>query len=357
MLVRDFDGHTRPVNRSGATKHAAKQALQAAIKNRYIGQSGDVTPDTRVDVVAELWWDEFKAGNSSPNTQRIYRDRIDNQILPSLGNLHVRELTIGMCDRHIQTVSQKNGPGTARTTKAVLSGICKFAAKHDALDRNPTRDIGAVKQKPKRKAIALSLEQVIDLRAKYRADEQAVNRDLVDLLDFMVATGLRIGEACAVEWDDVDLENGTVNVGDAMVVREKGVGLYIRFEDSNKLKERVLELPGWTVEVLRDRKTRANSNLVFPSPKGQLRDPSNTSADIKDCFTKAGYEWATSHVFRKTVASLMDEQGLSARAAADQLGHSMISMTQNNYYGRSRKPTGAKRVLEMVQPALQEGVS
>lgn len=57
---------------------------------------------------------------------------------------------------------------------------------------------------------------------------------------------------------------------------------------------------------------------------GSLRDPSNTQADLPDIFARAGYGWVTSHVYRKTVATLMDDAGLSARQAADQLGHSKI---------------------------------
>ena len=42
----------------------------------------------------------------------------------------------------------------------------------------------------------------------------------------------------------------------------------------------------------------------------------------------------TSHVFRKTAATEMDRAGLTARQIADQLGHSKISMTLDNYLGR-----------------------
>lgn len=62
--------------------------------------------------------------------------------------------------------------------------------------------------------------------------------------------------------------------------------------------------------------------------------PQNTRADLRDAFDGAGYEWVTSHVFRKTVAMLMDEAGLSSRATADQLGHANPSLTQDVYYGR-----------------------
>jgi len=46
------------------------------------------------------------------------------------------------------------------------------------------------------------------------------------------------------------------------------------------------------------------------------------------------FAWVTSHVFRKTCATLLDEGELSARQIADQRGHAKVSMTQDNYLGR-----------------------
>jgi integrase len=87
---------------------------------------------------------------------------------------------------------------------------------------------------------------------------------------------------------------------------------------------------------------------VFPAPLGGWRDPSNTQADLRDAFTTAGYDRVTSHVFRKTVATVMDQAGLSARAAADQLGHASSSMTTDVYFGRKIAATGAAAVLEAL---------
>jgi integrase len=85
---------------------------------------------------------------------------------------------------------------------------------------------------------------------------------------------------------------------------------------------------------------------VFPSPKGMLRDPSNTAADLKDAFIAAGFEWATSHVLRKTVASVLDSNGLSAREVADQLGHARPSITLDRYMGRKAVNTRGAKALE-----------
>jgi integrase len=87
---------------------------------------------------------------------------------------------------------------------------------------------------------------------------------------------------------------------------------------------------------------------VFTSPMGLLRDPSNTQADLRSVFARLGYPQVTSHTFRRTVGTLMDQAGLSARAAADQLGHAKVSMTQDRYFGRKLRVTGAAAVLEAV---------
>jgi integrase len=54
----------------------------------------------------------------------------------------------------------------------------------------------------------------------------------------------------------------------------------------------------------------------------------------------------TSHVFRKTAITLLDDAGLSARLIADQAGHSQISMTQDVYMGRKLDDGRAAKALE-----------
>lgn len=58
-----------------------------------------------------------------------------------------------------------------------------------------------------------------------------------------------------------------------------------------------------------------------------------------------GYGWVTSHAFRKTVATRLDEAGLSARSIADHLGHARPSMTQDVYMGRGVASAEAARGL------------
>ncbi len=62
--------------------------------------------------------------------------------------------------------------------------------------------------------------------------------------------------------------------------------------------------------------------------------------DLREAFENAGFGWATSHILRKTTASIMDANGLAA-GIADQLGHSGTSLAQDGYLGRKVASTRA----------------
>jgi integrase len=76
--------------------------------------------------------------------------------------------------------------------------------------------------------------------------------------------------------------------------------------------------------------------VIFPSTAGTLRDPNNLGKQWRKVRDQLGAPGVTTHSFRKTVATLIDEEGLSARVGADHLGHSKVSMTQDRYMSRGR---------------------
>jgi hypothetical protein len=74
---------------------------------------------------------------------RAYR-RITGQSV--ITTFKVRELSVGVVDRHLGAVKAKHGPSLAKTTRSVLSGICALACRHDALP--PTRAATSPESRP-----------------------------------------------------------------------------------------------------------------------------------------------------------------------------------------------------------------
>jgi integrase len=89
---------------------------------------------------------------------------------------------------------------------------------------------------------------------------------------------------------------------------------------------------------------------VFPSETRKLRARSKTQADVRDLFAFCALTGISSHTFRQTTASLLDESDLTARMIADRLGHAQPTMTMNVYLGQRVADTAAAAVPE--SPAL-----
>ncbi len=185
-----------------------------------------------------------------------------------------------------------------------------------------------------------------------RSNELARRHDLPELARFMLATGLRLGEALGVTWADVDLSAGTVAV-QRTIVRVKGKGLIAKRVKS-RASERWLLLPPWCVELLRARRVRlgAFEGPVFADSLGGWRDRSNVGKAFRRVRGGSDFEWVKTHPYRKTVATLLDQSGATARMIADQLGHSRVSMTQDVYLGRHAGNAGNVAALEAYNPDL-----
>lgn len=363
---RDFDGVTRPVERWGRTKTAAVQALKEAMRDRTPPTGSDgITPDMRFSEAAALWLEEFQraidAGRRSPTSKETYESRLNGLVLPAIGELRVRELTVPRLGRVVAAAQDQHSASTAKTVRTILSGVCGLAVRHGALASNPVRDVAPLEGR-RRRARALSLEELADLLDKLDRDEVAARHDLPDLARWYAGTGERTGEGLAVHWHHLDLNAGTVDWGGGLI-RVRGQGQRINFGKTD-VSERALPLSAWLVDVLRERRATLAERFgvdqadlrgpVFPNSLGGLRDKHNTLARWREFRDRAGYPWVTFRTFRRSVATILDEAGLSARQIADQLGHSKVSTTQDVYMMRGVNTRKAADALEAVKGFRRE---
>lgn len=381
---RDFDGRVRLVAKYGRSRAAAERALKLELANRQTpGGAGAVVAGTHVSDLAELWLDAPHGW--STGTERTYRSVVRNQVVPALGELRLREVTAGVVSRALRAISERHGPGAAKSSKACLSGMFRLAIEDGAVAVNPVRDSSARISVDKKSPRALTPEETTTLVAWLRANERAVALDVPDLVDWMLATGCRIGEALALRHGTnldgkplLDLAAKTWEVN-ATVVRVPKTGLIVQPRPKTAAGWRVVAVPDFAIEIVRSRPTHPADGVLFTAPlAGTLRDPSNASGDLRqlldsfDCNVCAGtgfqlapngsyktaprgqrvrcdqgpWSWVTSHVFRKTVATRLDEAGFSPRQVADQLGHANPSMTLDVYFGRQVVSGAAAKVLD-----------
>lgn len=349
--VRDADGRRREVTAQGTSKDNARARLLAKIDGRS-GFGAELSATSTIGQVAAVWLDEIDravaGGHRAPNTARIYRGAFTGHVEPGVGALRIREATAARLDAFLVTMRSRHGAGITKTVRTVLNGILGHAVRRGAATANPMRDVARVPgQRRRRMSRAMTSVERDAWLAAMEADEIAVRHDLPDLTRIMLATGVRIGECLGILLDEVDIDSKSLVI-EWKIDRVKGVGL-VRGPTKSAAGDRTLRLPGWAVDVLARRgDARAWRGPLFPDRRGGWRDPSNTAASLREARDRAGFDWVTSHVFRRTVATVMDEAGMSAREIADQLGHSKVSMTQDVYLGRKAVGGGAAVALEGV---------
>jgi integrase len=361
--VRDGDGEVRQVAAQGTSKIDARDRLLEKLDRRPGFTGSGITGESRLAEAIDLWLAELDRraadGEVALNTPRTYRSVIDSHVRAGVGALKLREATPPRLDAFIVSMRSRNGVAVTKTARTVLNGALGLAVRHGALKANPMRDVGRVTQgrrTQKRRPRAMTQVERDDWLAKMEADEVASARDLPDITRFMLATGVRIAECLAVTFDDLDVDAKLVRI-DWQLIRVTGQGL-LRVSTKSAAGDRTLSLPGWAVDlVIRRGEALGWGGPLFPIPErrrggnrwqgGLWRDPSNTSRDLRLARDAAGYDWVTSHVFRKTCATVMSEAGFTAREIADQLGHSKVSMTQDVYFGRAVVAGGGVALEDM----------
>jgi len=194
----------------------------------------------------------------------------------------------------------------------------KLAVRYGATSVNPVREVDAIESQPKNPPRALSGEEVTLLRKHLAADHYAVQADLPDLVAFMLGTGVRIGEALAVLWSQVDLEAGTVEITHT-IARVKGEGL-LRKTTKSRAGRRLLHLPDWATAVVRTRHAAGIrlDNPVFADTLGSFRDPSNTRRSLRTALSPIGN--TARRDLGVSLRTLRRETGMTRKQVADHLG-------------------------------------
>jgi len=324
-IVRDADG--RQAKRAAKTLAEAR-AIRASLTSA--ANEGDSIRETQLTVAAyfETWIATY-AGRTSRGvrdaTRDGYRAMMVTHVLPEIGNVKLARLR----QRDLKQLAEKlAGKGlaanTVRLAFAPLRAMLADAYGEEEIKRNPTVGL--------RLAQAQRQEADEETKAKALAPEELLR--LLDelpsrwrlLFEFMAHTGLRIGEATALRWQDVDLGRECV-----LVRRRWYRGTFA--PPKSKYGRRDVPLsPGMGRALWARRGAAAESALVFPSATGGPLDTANLYRRVfKPAAARAGVGWATFHTLRHTCATLLFRHGMNAKQVQGWLGHHAASFTIDTY--------------------------
>lgn len=157
----------------------------------------------------------------------------------------------------------------------------------------------------------------------------------------LITTGLRIGEASALTWEQIDLEAGTMQITQA-IQRQNGKGL-VTVPVKRERSRGPIHLAPSPLATLRSHQERQQREydeagrpwtpavLVFSMPAGGPLDPGHVRQALHKALAPIGRDPIRVHDLRHICASYYLHRDTHPRKVQELLGHASITLTQNTY--------------------------
>ncbi len=354
---RDWDGQSRQVQATGSTAKAAERALRGKLaeRNQVQPTNGYLTPDSLFTALVTYWLDDIDAEDRiSKTTRNLYERNMRTLVLPVFQYLALREIGVVRCDQFIKQMA-KLSYSRAKQSRVVLRLALELAVRHEILPTNPMDHVGRLHREP-HIPDALTSAEVNKIRTAIADWEGGVgyvsgprpDGQLGSIVEVMLGTSARIGEVLAIRRLDVDVTSVVPSIRLAgTIISRKGELTFRQDHPKTAKSRRVVALPTFTSDAVLRRLAMSRDlspdGLLFQSRDGTPLTTANVRRQLRSVLGEAGIAGVTPHLFRRTVATAVNDNA-NVELAAELLGHTDTKITVQHYIRRS----------EVVNPATAE---
>lgn len=324
---------------TGRTKKEVRSRIKEAQHNfKTNGQTVTKTvPVGNYKELSELWLKSYEM-TVKPQTFIATKRMIYNHLIPVFGDIKLDKLSVTYIQGHINELSKEFVH--FGTVHSINKRVLQYGVSLQLIPFNPARDI-VLPRKQKKDSDKVKfiekddLKKFLDYIEKDKLRNYKTNFNYV-LYKLLLATGLRIGEACALEWSDIDLINGTINI-------DKTYSKSIRRLSTTKSKSgtRLISIDQATVNMLKLYQVRQRQlfhevggkapKVVFATPTRKYQNTAIRQDALDRRLKEIGCPRFTFHAFRHTHASLLLNAGISYKELQYRLGHATLAMTMDIY--------------------------
>ncbi len=351
--VAGADGRRHRRKRSARTYGEARAKLRELQAEAAAGIAGN--GKLTLGEYLEDWLSHVPpARGISVATTENYTTMIRVHITPALGAIKLDQLRAEHVDRLLRQMADAGkAHSTVRLVRTVLVMALTHAERRDMVMRNAAR-LSIVPPGPVRQSRSLTREQAKTLLGSIQGEP------LEAAWLAMMLLGLRPGEAFALEWQDVDLDNGVLRVRQG--IKRAGGAKFTLGDPKTPKSRRTLDMPSRVVEAFRRRREDQEAQrqaageawnetgLVFSTAFGTMIDPANSRRAFRRCTEAAGLGRWHPHEGRHSAASILSDAGVPLELVADVLGHAPGSKMTGDVYRHSISPsvTAAKTTMDDI---------
>jgi integrase len=291
-----------------------------------------------VGAYLDKWLETVIKGSVRYSTYTSYKGYVDNHINRFIGGGALAEIKPAGVQEFVGKLTEEGRIG-ARTVGIVvrlLSHAFSYAEDYELIARNPCRRIRLPKVEEEEVKIFDNAEQTRIEKAVLNSNDNRYYGVLLALY-----TGLRIGELCALRWENVAFQDRCLHIKKSLnrTERNDGSGKKTRMaecEPKTKKSKRIIQLPDFMLKILRRLKAESGSPYVFSMKNGKFVHPRTMQLIHKKLLAMAGVSYNNFHALRHTFATRAGENS-DAKTVSDTLGHSSAVITLNRYMHSQRE--------------------
>lgn len=315
----------------------------------FQGGKKNMVNKKNIGQIADLWKEE-KRQFVKKSTFAAYSLIVETHILPSFGNL------IEVTEKEVQDfVLYKLNVGLSQKTikdmLIVLRMILKYGAKKGLCNYSPIDVIFPTDRERQ------------DLEVLSIANQKKIMRFVEENFTFRnlgificLSTGVRIGEICALTWDDIDVENGVIHIRKTIqriYIRENGVRHTELMIDTPKTATSIRDIPMTKdlMSVLKPLRRVVNGNYFVITNDERPTEPRTYRNYYKKLLKRLDIPPIKFHGLRHSFATRCIESHCDYKTVSVILGHSNISTTLNLYVHPNFEQK--KRCIDKMLKALK----
>lgn len=311
------------------TKRDAEKAaaeMQTQIEHGdYVKPSNETVGAFMLDFV-----EQTLKNHVAPNTYEARLGFVNNHIIPRIGHINLLKLTPVDIQRFYNELREEHGAGHVQNIGNLLTKAFKQAYEWGMIQKN----VAALVKKPpiSRKNTTMKV-WTVDQQKAFLDYAKVDNEFYYRLFLLALTTGMRKGEVLGLQWNDIDLKQGIIQVKRTLVIANKTI--YLKDNPKTESSIRSISVAENTIKQLREYKLKQlpnELNLVFPSPKtNKLLYPNSLDKHFAKTIKAAGVPVISFHGLRHTFATTLLELGVNAKIVQEMLGHSTIKTTMDTY--------------------------
>lgn len=320
--------------------HEVKKKRNQAIANiesvpSVSSKKKDISSPDSFGKLSSAWLDSIQM-QIKESTYTKYNNTLQSYILPEFANTLLHDVTSSriqnFCDElltHGGVSGEGLSPKTVSDILSIIRSILRYSQIHGYHPSSTGKEVQVRQTPPNTVIIPRSAQEILCRYLYSHMSERSIG------ILLCLFTGMRVGEICALKWEDFSFEERVVHVHQTMQrlqIRNAGAQktMILVTSPKSKCSIRTIPIPNSLLQMIQHEFPN-RQGYVLAAMDEKFVEPRTMQNYFRYIQKQCGLTPVNFHVLRHTFATRCIELGFDVKSLSEILGHASVNITMNRY--------------------------